>query len=136
MTAPIKKRIVQFNQPKTLTNLMRAVQLNEPLNPKIMYDSDVNQKDHFGFTALYWAISHNNLTNALILLDFGATLEVSSSQNALFYAIACDNLEIIKYFIEKGIDANITCTTPQGDHYTLVEYAKKLKRKAIIEYLI
>ena len=135
MTAPLTKKIEQINESSTLTDIMKTVQSNEPLNIKNMCGSDVNQKDHFGFTALYWAISHNNFKNVLMLLDFGATLEVSTSQNALFYAISCDNLEVLKYFIEKGIDTTITCTTQQGDSYTLLEYAKKLKRKAIVEYL-
>lgn len=132
MTAPLSKK---SKRKKLNTEFMQKMHRNHTLEKSIMPYIDVNKKDLFGFTALYWAISHNNIHNLKILMDFGATLQVTSTVNALFYTISCDNLEILKYFIEKGIDKNLSKVNNTGKSYTLLEEAIKLKRMAIIEYL-
>lgn len=132
MTAPLSKKA---KRKKLNTEFMQKMHRNHTLEKSVMPYIDVNKKDLFGFTALYWAISHNNIHNLKILMDFGATLQVTSTVNALFYTISCDNLEILKYFIEKGIDKNLSKVDTAGKSYTLLEEAIKLKRMAIIEYL-
>lgn len=135
MTAPLTKSIFQKQETKICIDFLQALQRNHTLEKHLMIWANVNQKDLFGFTPLYWAITHHNMHNVKLLLAYGATLEVTSTMNALFYAIDCDNLEALKYFIERGIDKNITRTSDTGKQYTLVEYAQRLKRKVIIEYL-
>lgn len=130
MTAPLKKPISQI-----CLDFMQTVQGNHTLEKRFMKYVDVNQKDIFGFTALYWAISHHNMHNVSLLLDNGARLEVSTAENALFYAIDCDNIEVLRYLIDKGIDKNLTRTNYKGETHTLLSYAKNRKRKVIIEYL-
>lgn len=136
MTAPLKHTILKIDQVLPLTDFMQTVQQNYTLEKRLMRWADVNKKDTSGFTALYWAISHHHMTNLRILIDYGATLQVTSTENALFYAIDCDNLNALQYFLEKGIDKNITRTSNTGKIYTLLDHAKRLKRKVIIEYLI
>ena len=130
MTAPLKK-----DNPSLITNLMKTVKENKDLKNSIIQCLNIHEQDSNGFYALYWAISHHNLTNVKVLLAHGCTLKVTESENALFYAIACDNLEALKFFIEKGIDKTITKTGLTDKKYTLMQYAQKLNRKAIIAYL-
>ena len=134
MTAPLI-HLGRKESATPLTGFIDTVQMNQNLEASFMRSIDVNQKDIHGFTALYWAVSHHNMHNIELLMYFGATLEVSTNKNALFYAIECDNFEALKYFIEKGIDKNITRTNTLGKTYNLLEYAHKLKRKVICEYL-
>lgn len=135
MTAPLTKSIFQKQESKICIEFLQAVQRNHTLENDLMRWANVNKKDQFGFTPLYWAITHHNMYNVKLLLAYGATLEVTCTMNAVFYAIDCDNLEALKYFIERGIDKNITRTNDTGKEYTLAEYAKGLKRKVILEYL-
>ena len=137
MTAPLYHATIQkIPKPSLpLVGFMQTVQLNRNLDPSFMRYTDVNQKDANGFTALYWAVLHHNMHNVKILMYFGATLEVRENTNALFYAIECDNYEAVKYFVEKGIDKNITINFGKNKTYTLLEYAEKLHRKVIAEYL-
>ena len=140
MTAPLTHtnivKIVKINtQPSPLAGFIDTVKMNNNLEGSFMHYTDVNQKDAYGFTALYWAVSHHNMHNVELLMYFGATLEVTHGTNALFYAIECDNFEALKYFIEKGIDKNITRTSVTGKTYTLLAHAQRLKRKVISEYL-
>ena len=130
MTAPLQLNNTRIQATLPLTNFMETVQLNHPLDRKLMRWADVHQYDNHGYTALYWAIYHHNCDNMHLLLEYGSTLKVSQSSNALFYAIDCDNLEVIKYFIEQGIDKEII----QNGH-TLSEYAFKLGRISIFNYL-
>ena len=130
MTAPLALRNITRQEILPLTNFIQTVQLNHPLDRKLMRWANVHEYDKQGFTALYWAIYHHNCDNMHILLEYGATLKVSQSSNALFYAIDCDNLEVIKYFITQGIDKDIT-----QDGLTLAQYAFKLGRISIFKYL-
>ena len=134
MTAPL----IQANRQKITEphiGFMTMVKHNHNLTASRMYTVDVNKIDLDGFTPLYWAVTHHNMHNLELLMYFGATLEVSNNKNALFYAIECDNIEALKYFIEKGIEKNITRTNASGDTYTLLEYAQRLKRERITKYL-
>ena len=137
MTAPLTySKTQKINvTPSPLAGFIDTVQMNQNLEASFMRYTDVNQKDSHGFTALYWAVSHHNMHNLELLMYFGATLEVAHNTNALFYAIECDNLEALKYFIEKGIDKNITRTSSIGKTYTLLAHAQRLKRQVISEYL-
>ncbi len=137
MTAPLRRTQIRETKaiPSPLTGLIETVRINNNLEASFMYYTNINQKDSHGFTALYWAVSHHNMHNVELLMYFGATLEVTTETNALFYAIECDNLEALKYFIEKGIDKNITRTSSTGKTYTLLAHAQRLKRKVISEYL-
>jgi len=113
-----------------ITDFMQTVQLDHILDSSLIRWADVHQKDASGYTALYWAIYHNNMYNMELLLDHGCTLEVSDTLNAPFCAVACNNLEVLSYFIDKGIDINI-----KKNGRTLLEYATGLRRIEIIEYL-
>ena len=135
MTAPLRKRFLKKKTTQICSDFMQTVQHNYALEKNLMRWANINQKDTFGFTALYWAISHHNMHNLKLLIDNGSTLEVTSSMNALFCAIECNNLEALKYFLDKGIDKNYTRTSRTGKSFTLLEYAKRLKRKVIVLYI-
>lgn len=135
MTAPLSMK--EKKEKKELLNktFMKDIQGDVMLKKHHLPWINVNQEDNFGFTALYWAISHGNMHNLKLLIEHGATLQVTTTMNALFYAIDCDNLEVLKYFIERGIDKNMTRTSNTGQRYTLLEHATRINRKVIVEYL-
>ena len=135
MTAPLKKNTCKIQTSEVCLDFMQTVQRNYTLNKRFIKYIDVNKKDVFGFTALYWAISHHNIYNLKLLIEHGATLQVTATMNALFYAIDCDNLEALRYFINRGIDKNITRVSNTGQSYTLLEHAIRIERKVIVEYL-
>lgn len=130
MTAPLSNITEAL-----VTDFIQTVQLNKNIDNRFIQSANIQEQDSDGFYALYWAISHHNIHNVKLLIAHGSTLKVTESKNALFYAIDCDNLDALKYFIEKGIDKNITRTSITGQCHTLLQYAQKLKRKVIIEYL-
>jgi ankyrin repeat protein len=91
---------------------------------------DVNKRDLFGFLALYWAIFHGNMHNVKLLLACGSTLDVSPNLSAPFCAVLYGQVEVLRFFIERGIDPSIT-----QNGLTLLEYAARLERKEIVDYL-
>ncbi len=130
MTAPLNYNRTYINEQKLITDFMQTVQLNYDLDNILIRLADVHQKDESGFTALYWAISHNNMHNVKLLLAYGSTMDVSTTLNAPFCAIACDRIDMLRFFVDKGIDINIM---RRGK--TLLEFAKGLQRSEIINYL-
>lgn len=130
MTAPLNRTKFLPTNKGFITDFMQTAQLDHPLDRSLMIWADVHQKDSSGHTALYWAIYHNNMYNLKLLLEYGSRLEVSCTQNALFYAVACDNLNVLKYFIDKGIDINL-----KQNGRTLLECARGLRRTEITGYL-
>ena len=130
MTAPLKLRSKYINENNLITDFMQTVQLNYNLDKTIILLADVHQRDESGFSALYWAISHNNMHNVKLLLAYGSTMDVSTTLNAPFCAIACDRIDMLRFFVDKGIDINIM---RRGK--TLLEFAKGLQRSEIINYL-
>jgi ankyrin repeat protein len=127
MTAPLQKT---QNISSLMDGFMQTVQNNDDLDARFLKGVDVNQKDHFGFTALHWAVYHNNLHNIKILLLRGSRLEASRGMNALFCAIFYEKLDVLRYFIEKGFDP-----TMEYNGLTLQAYAQKLKRTEMLAYL-
>lgn len=130
MTAPLNYSSSYINEQSLITDFMQTVQLNYDLDKNLIRLADVHQRDASGFNALYWAISHNNIHNVKLLLAYGSTMEVSPTINAPFCAIACDRIEMLRFFIEKGIDINI-----KRRGKTLLEFAKSLRRLEIVAYL-
>ena len=135
MTAPLKKNRFKRQTSEICLDFMQTVQRNHILEERFIKYVDVNQKDVFGFTALYWAITHHNMVNVRVLLDNGARLDVTESMNAPFYSIYCDNLEVLQYFIQKGLDCRLSMLNRKGEKITLLQYAKTLKRIEIIKYI-
>jgi len=130
MTAPLNYRSSYINEQTLITDFMQTVQLNYDLDRNLIRLADVHQRDASGFNALYWAISHNNMHNVKLLLACGSTMDVSPTLNAPFCAIACNRIEMLSFFVNKGIDINI-----QRRGKTLLEFAKRLQRSEIIAYL-
>lgn len=130
MTAPLTYRALYINEQRPITDFMQTVQLNYELDEMLIRLADIHQRDGSGFTALYWAISHNNIYNVKLLLAYGATLDVSPALNAAFCAIACDRIDMLAFFINKGIDADI-----KSRGKTLLEFAQGLRRSEIVAYL-
>ena len=130
MTAPLNYSKSYINEQNLITDFMQTVQLNYNLDTNLTRLANVHQRDASGFNALYWAISHNNIHNVKLLLAYGSTMDVSPTLNAPFCAIACNRIEMLRFFVNKGIDINI-----QRRGKTLLEFAKRLQRSEIIAYL-
>lgn len=129
MTARMFPKEVKVQKRSLVTDFMQTVQLNYDLDYRYMRGTDVHQKDRGGNTALYWAIYHHNMHNFLLLLEYGATLDVSQRVKAPFCAVLFDNLEVVIYLIGKGIDIMME---QQGE--TLLEYALRLGSREVKAY--
>ena len=125
-----EKRDKPYIDKHLITDFMQTVQRDMDLEVSLMGGVDVNQRDVFGFSALYWAIFHGNMHNVKVLLACGCTLEVSASMSAPFCAVFYGQLEVLRFFIERGIDPNIT-----RYGLTLLEFAKRLEHEDIFAYL-
>jgi ankyrin repeat protein len=130
MTAPLDKKYRSAKEKRPVLGFIQTVKSNYRLERILMKWTDVHERDELGHTALYWAIYHNNMYNIRVLLDFGCTLDVSTSLKAPFWAIDCGHLDIVQYFLDKGIDLDI-----EHEGKTLLEYAKSVKSETIINYL-
>lgn len=69
--------------------------------------SEINQVDGNGCTALHHAITENKADFVRYLISRGADIHVTirGRFNALFSAVACENVEMVDYFLRK-IDIN------------------------------
>ena len=133
MTARMPQQLLQksIKQAVRIYDFMQTVQHNAALNPRFMNALDIHQKDHYGNTALYWAIYHHNLHNVEILLHYGCTLEVTADgRHAAFFAIDANNLEILACLMEHGMNLHT-----QYRQENVHEYAKRLGSKEMIAYL-
>ena len=130
MTAPLNYRRSYINEQTLITDFMQTVQLNYDLDINLIRLADIQQRDASGFNALYWAISYNNIHNVKLLLAYGSTMDVSPTLSAPFCAIACDRIEMLRFFMEKGIDINI-----KSRGKTLLAFAQGLRRMEIVLYL-
>lgn len=130
MTAPLNNSSRYINENNMITDFMQTAQLNYDLDNRLIRLADVHQRDASGFSALYWAISHNNIYNVKLLLAYGSTMDVSPTLSAPFCAIVCDRMDMLKFFVEKGIDISI-----KRRGKTLLEFAKGLRRVEIVAYL-
>jgi len=128
MTAPLQKT---KNSVSTIYSFIQTVQNNIDLDIRFLKGVNINQKDKFGFTAMYWAVYHSNLHNIKILLQFGSKLKVSKDgMNALFCAVFYNKMEVLRFFIEKGFEPSM-----KYNGLTLIEYAQKFKRTKMVAYL-
>lgn len=130
MTAPLNNNMQNGQQGTLLTDFIQTVQLNQNLDSSLVKFADINQKDTFEHTALYWSIFHHNQYNLKLLLKHNASCSFEPTGDALLYAIECNNIEALKELMlydekKSGI----------SKLYLLLEYAKKLSRNDIINYL-
>jgi hypothetical protein len=129
MTARMFPHGREMKKESLVTDFMQTVQLNYDLNDRYMRGTDTHQTDGLGHTALYWAIYHHNMHNVILLLEHGATLNVSDHMKAPFCAVNFDNLEVLIYLIEKGIDIMMEY---QGE--TLFAYVNRLGSREMKSY--
>jgi ankyrin repeat protein len=125
-----RQRDKQYLRENLITDFMQTVQRDMDLQASLMGGVDVNKRDQFGFLALHWAIFHGNMHNVKLLLACGSTLDVSLNLSAPFCAVLYGQVEVLRFFIERGIDPSIT-----QNGLTLLEYAARLERKEIVHYL-
>lgn len=122
MTARMIPKQYRYNykNESLVADFLQTVQLNYDLDEHFMYGVDIHQKDAFGQSALYWAIYHHNMHNVKTLLNYGSTLDVAPGLKAPFCAVKFDNLEVISYLVDKGIDIHM-----RHSGETLVEYVRE-----------
>ncbi len=122
-----RKQGKEINQ---VIDFMQTVKHNYKLNSIVMNHIDIHQKDRFGYTALYWAIYHHNMHNVKLLLYYGCTLDVTNdSKKAPFCAVDANDLEVLTYLVDNGIDIFMEY---QGE--SLFEYVERLGSKEMKEY--
>ena len=77
--------------------------------------ADVNAQDHFGWTSLYYAIYHENMSMVKILVIEVTNLELKSFEfgTPLCHALFDEQHEIFELLISFG--ANVNSLTPDND---------------------
>lgn len=109
----------------------------EMVNYFIECDIDVNKSsDVIDGGPLGEACAKGYIDIVKILLEKGAVLDVSSAaKNPMFAAIYGDNIEVVKYLVDKGIDTKVTYAIGDIEECDAYEYARQYGRTEIAEYL-
>uniref|UniRef100_A0A6P7GHN0 Ankyrin-2-like n=1 Tax=Diabrotica virgifera virgifera TaxID=50390 RepID=A0A6P7GHN0_DIAVI len=97
--------------------------------------ADMDAKDIFKMTPLDLTCRHGNLEIAQLLLKNGAVFnlqEGSRNYSPLHWASQTCSLEIVKYFISLGVDANFGTI----QEYTLLHVAAKWDHITMVKYLV
>jgi ankyrin repeat protein len=98
------------------------------------YPDQVNARDEFGRTPLYWAAREDNIEICEILLSHGADINAATPDGwtPLHTAVYNKNPRIVVLLIEKGADVNVK----NSDSETPLHWAARRGEKGLIEPLI
>lgn len=112
------------------------------------YDNVVNDTDASGCTALFMAVKHNRLDNALLLLEYGADIHITNNigQN-LFHAALLMPSGMFKYdlirrndavrsFMNLFIQLGLSINDPDNAGQSPLHYAARQGEDKLIEYLL
>ena len=94
--------------------------------------ANINHKDDIGWTALKTAVVHKKHEIIKILIDAGADTKVKDEYGNSLLFDALGNIELVKFFIAKGID--IDAKNNQG--WTALVYAASSSRPDVLKFLI
>jgi TonB family protein len=119
----------------TVTPLVRAVRSENLGSVKklLAQDVKVNEKDEFGWTALFYAVARGDKNIVKALLDKGADLNAADDEQStpLMRATAYNYLSIVKLLLERKAEVN----RKDEDDDTALIIAMRNKHKKIIEAL-
>lgn len=94
----------------SVTPLMRAVRDGESkeFTSLLKRGADINAKDSYGWSALYYAATRNDFNIVKALVERGADVSAADDlgDTVLMVAARKGNTQIVKYLIEKGADVN------------------------------
>lgn len=87
----------------------------------LLEKTDVNQTDHHGRTALFYAVEEGHVTIVKYLVNQGANvnLKTRSGRTVLSYAAEERQSNIVQFLLDKGADASIK----DEEGYTALDYA-------------
>jgi TonB family protein len=119
----------------TVTPLMRAVKSENlgSIKKLLSQNVNINEKDDFGWTALFYAVARGDKNIVKALLDKGADLNAADDEQytPLMRATAYNHLSIVKLLIERKAEVN----RKDVDDDTAMIIATRNKHKKIIEAL-
>ncbi len=124
MTMPIHRYL-----PHTVLDTVKKKIL---LEPQLLINVDINERDKDGSNALFWAINNKNIHNARLLVNYGIDLVVIANKHAIFHAIENNHYELIVFLLQNGISPNIINKNGQ----TELMYAIKKEKFKIICLLV
>ena len=109
-------------------NDMKLVDLLEPYHP------DVDLRDKYLMTPLYYAIEHKHYEMIERLLKMGADVEAKDEHNAtpFYWGVYCANLKILKLLVEYGAQTSVICMMNRN---SLIK-AAFMNKYDIVEYLL
>lgn len=87
-------------------------------------EADLNSKDRYGATPLWWAVHRSDADMARLLFDKGAKLDKSAESNGLTRAIEDNNPEMLKLLLSKG-------ASPNTEYMGATPLVRACQRKAV-----
>ncbi|KAL6605111.1 ankyrin [Neocallimastix sp. 'constans'] len=122
---------VNFHSSFHNTPLLEAVEIgNEPLVKYFLErGAQVNVSNEFGDTALIRTIENNREDLAKLLIAYGADVNYETHKNPLTEAAHNNNMNLIRYLIDNGVDVHQTNSDP-------LIWAIKCKNETMLKYLI
>lgn len=96
--------------------------------------ADLNQKDLEGLSALHLASELGDLESIRLLIENGAWINIQDHQgeNALFYAVRGEHIEVIKALVE---EYNIDIEMLNEDDENILDLCKSIGNNSILEMM-
>ncbi|CAG8584921.1 6605_t:CDS:10 [Paraglomus occultum] len=97
--------------------------------------ASVHVRDRFNHTPLFEAAQHKHMRVVRLLRQAGAHFNDSETQDIIFQALVAattDDVELLRHFIEAGLDVNCT----GFDHRTALHHAVTEVRLSTVQYLL
>lgn len=95
---------------------------------------DINGSQVDGMTALHWAVYHDDLETAQLLVKAGADVKVANRYGVTLLSLACTNgnLAIVELLLEAGADPNATLRGGETALMIAARTGKRLPVKALL----
>ena len=96
--------------------------------------ADVNARDKWGYTPLYYATWNEDTSTARLLVDRGAdvNVRVNGDGTPLVYAVWNEDMDMAKLFVSKGAEFNVK----DDEGMTAFHYAVSQANRELVEFFV
>jgi len=112
-----------------IMNIFQAIEANslEQVKQFIENGKNINQVNYFGHTLLMRASTLGHLSIVKYLVEVNYESPDTALVNALYNALCCGNLHIVKYLVNRGAKITPECirVSVECGHYKILKYFYK-----------